>query len=109
MTGARARATIAAIVEQRLGDAAAGELVASWADDELHLKDCGADPLATTTDAELRRLVKLGRTPGRTGAAARVRLRIIMRAGRPAPLRQAVAVSEAALEAARQINARAAA
>lgn len=109
MTPARARATIAAMVEERLGDAAAGELVARWADDGLTLADAGADPLATIADADLRRLVKLGRTPGRTGAAARVRLRRLLRGDREAPPRPLVAVAEAALEAARQINARAAA
>lgn len=105
MNPARARATIAAIVEHRLGDAAAAELVAGWADDELRLVEGGADPLATTTDADLRRLVKLGRSGCRTGAAARMRLRIIMRGGRPAPMRGPVVVHEAALEVARQINA----
>jgi hypothetical protein len=109
MNPARTRATIAAIVGQRLGDAAVAELVAGWADRGLALVDGGDDPLATTSDADLRRLVKLGRSGGRTGAAARMRLRIIMRGGRPAPARAPVAVDEATLEMARRINARAAA
>lgn len=107
MNAARARATIAALVEQRLGDPAAGELVASWADDGLAVSGAGPDPLATIADADLRRLVKLGRTPGRTGAAARVRLRRLLRGDRDAPARPLVAVHETALEVARQLNARA--